>query len=179
MMTKRSLVLVIGALALVGSSTACEALDTSPERPSVEMPLDAAWRTVNQNLQVIFPEWDAAQPFPDEPPSEPEILRGCSTGSNSLADGPPWSVRNQTDVDYLGDPAVRAQVDRGFTALEARGFQPVDYGPKDAPQERKVADDNGFVVVLMVSWRNEDVWTISSFSPCITFPGDEKYSKTR
>lgn len=103
------------------------------------------------------------------------VVRGC----NSLADGPPWSVRNENDIDSLGDPTLRAQVDRGFDALVERGFEPVDIGPKKAPEARSVRNDAGFGVVLMVSWRGSDMWTVRSSSPSITFPGDEEYSQTR
>ncbi len=138
-----------------------------------------AWRTVNEHLQVIFPEWDVAQTFPESSSWRVDVLYGCSTGSNSLVDGPPWSVRNENDVDHLSDPILRAQVDRGFDTLVERGFEPVDVGSRKAPEERSVRNDAAFGVVLMVSWRGSDMWTVHSSSPCITFPGNEEYSQTR
>jgi len=103
-------------------------------KPTVEMPLEVAWRTVDEHLQVIFPEWDVAQTFPESSSWRVDVLYGCSTGSNSLVDGPPWSVRNENDVDHLGDPILRAQVDRGFDTLVERGFEPVDVGPRRRPR---------------------------------------------
>ena len=111
------------------------------------MPVDVAWRTVNQNLNELVPEWQVALIFPEQPMTHPEKLRGCSTGKNSLVDGPPWSVRSETNVDY-DEPTTRSQVDRGFSVLESRGYKPIEIAQKNSADERKVTNDEGFPVVL-------------------------------
>ncbi|MCX2755973.1 hypothetical protein [Gordonia sp. 4N] len=165
------------AICLIGITGGCEG-SIRAEKPSLEMPVDVAWRTVNQNLNELVPVWQVALPFPEQPMTHPEKLHGCSTGKNSLVDGPPWSVRSETNVDYY-EPTTRSQVDRGFSVLESRGYKPIEIARKNSADERKVTNDEGFSVVLtrsIVSYGPP--WTVTSLSPCITFSGDEQYSQS-
>lgn len=51
------------AICLIGITGGCEG-SIRAEKPSLEMPVDVAWRTVNQNLNELVPEWQVALPFP-------------------------------------------------------------------------------------------------------------------
>lgn len=141
-----------------------------------DIPRDEAWRTINVNLHEVSPEWDAANPFPEDPLSPPPSMTGCATGKNSLATGPPWSLRvEQTLLEPT--PSEVQDIERGFAALERRGYSAVKK-PSGSPANRKVANDSGYFVLLRVDATADGTQTyeLISVSSCIRFEGDDQYS---
>lgn len=170
--------LVISVSTLLFSSLLAGCYDYNDADPTVrEIPRDEAWRTINVNMQYVLPKWDPEIPFPEEPLDPPPSMSGCTTGKNSLATGPPWSLRVEgrlIEPDRLEIDAI----DAGFTALESRGYAPVATSPDGSPENKRVQNDAGYVVSL---WIDDEAdgrrsYELISVSSCIRFDGDDQYN---
>ena len=172
----KTLVISVSTLLLSGVLAGC--YDYNDEHTTVrEIPRDEAWRTINVNMQYVLPEWDPDIPFPEEPLDPPPSMSGCATGKNSLATGPPWSLRVEgrlIEPDRLEIDAI----DAGFTALESRGYAPVAISPDGSPENKRVENDAGYVVLLWIDFEADGrrSYELISSSSCIRFVGDDQYN---
>lgn len=166
----------VGVLAAVAVLTACNPFH-DPGPTVHQIARDDAWRTVNANLAILVPDWDAAAPFPESPLSPPAVMRGCSQRKDGLASGPPWSLRVGTTLESPTPQAIAA-VDRGRKTMEERGYRGEAVNPQAPPGFRRFENDRGYFVGIFA---HQDVdgaqtYELISVSPCIRFPGDDDYA---
>ena len=165
----------LAGLLLAGLVSGC--YDYNGAEPEVrEIPRELAWRTVNVNMHEVLPEWDPDYPFPEEPLSPPPNMTGCATGKNSLATGPPWSMRVETTLTEP-DALETDRIHRGFAALEGRGYALIEKIPGSSSADKRAENDVGFFVSLRLDTASDGsrMYELISVSPCIRFDGDSQY----
>ncbi|GAB09529.1 hypothetical protein GOARA_043_00040 [Gordonia araii NBRC 100433] len=142
----------------------------SPEEvPAMDISRAELWRTINQNLHAVDPDW-VVTPWPDT------LVRryGCATNPEShMPMGPPWRYEVS---QWKSDPSPEylARVREGLDALARRGFE-VGPPPKvDDPRDLAATDSRGFSVsVRFTQWTGEPLRVdIKSWSPCVRHPGE-------
>lgn len=151
--------------------------DNDAEGQTRDIPRDEAWRVINSNLHQVVPSWDPNYPFPENPLSPPPNMTGCTTGKNSLASGPPWSLRVAQSL-LEPTPVEIEEISKGFAALEARNYSYFDNPTKLHPENKWIENDAGYAVQLWVDVEQDGArsYELVSSSSCITFEGDDQYN---
>ena len=141
-----------------------------------DIPRDKAWRVINNNLHEVVPSWDPNYPFPENPLSPPPNMTGCTTGKNSFASGPPWSMRVAQSL-LEPTPLEIEQINMGFAALEARQYSYFDNPAKLNSENKWIENDAGYAVQLWVDVGQDGTrsYEVISSSSCIRFDGDDQY----
>ncbi|QKT05893.1 hypothetical protein HUN08_00800 [Gordonia sp. X0973] len=137
--------------------------------PALDMSRAEVWRTINENLHVVDPDW-VVTPWP-----ESRVLRyGCATNPDNLMSmGPPWKYEVTRWVD---DPSAEhiAMVRAGLDDLARYGFTVAPPPRPDDPRDLTAKDARGFTVV--VTYETEGSTTsrvdVRSLSPCVRHPGE-------
>ncbi|GAC68606.1 hypothetical protein [Gordonia soli] len=161
----------IAALALV---SACGGDD---ELHVADISKDQAWHTVNTNLHSVLPDWPTNTPFPEDDPTGPlNGLKGCKSEPPSyMASGPPWSVRVEATLS-TPTASEKDEINRGLDTLLTQGFTEMPGNDTTEPDERAVTNTDKYVVSVNISSNTgSPEYSVSSSSPCIRFPGDDKY----
>jgi hypothetical protein len=131
---------------------------------------------INNNLHDVVPSWDPSYPFPEDPLSPPPNMTGCATGKNSLASGPPWSLR--VSKRLLEPTSLEIEeISRGFAALGSRDYSFFENPTNGNPENKWIENDAGYAVQLWVDVERDGTrsYELVSSSSCIRFEGDDKY----